>query len=443
MGPLDLLSEALIDILKEFSATKRFLSPAALKEALVARQELFSLLSPTLGSSTNGESDGASVPVARPAPLSQAKSENSKQSYLEPLHDLKTLLLRILDSLGPLVMGNYEKRFSELHQKTNECESLPSLILIGGQITRMLRELMYESTERINISNNFLIELSRDLHKMEEQLFSYQNYSEESHQISIKFNDSLLEHTNDVNITVDALISVQDIHTIITSMLNVISTAIKDKNNTDEVRHREANLKISELQDNLRTYKEEILQVKERTESLEKEIMLDDLTQINNRRAYDLHIHEYLRRYHRDGKHFSLILIDIDHFKRINDNYGHKIGDSCLKEIAQLIKSSIRQSDFLARYGGEELVVILEGSNASNAENVAEKIRKCIEKTRFHFQDVSVSLTVSLGVTEVTHSDTEPDIPFIRVDEAMYRAKRDGRNKVCVVTDLSFCKQRR
>ncbi len=234
--------------------------------------------------------------------------------------------------------------------------------------------------------------------------------------------------------------SLQDVRHLLTSKLNTISKAIEIKRESDEARLQEADANITELQNNLRIYKEEILQVKERSESLEKEVLLDPLTQINNRRAYDLQIREYLRRFHRNGEQFSLILIDIDHFKKVNDDYGHKAGDKCLKEIVKLIKSSLRQSDFLARYGGEELIAILPGSGAAGAQNVAEKIRSCIANARFYFKDEILPVTISLGGTVVMTSDTDPDTPFIRVDEAMYRAKKGGRNRVCVITDLSFCK---
>ncbi|HYA40596.1 MAG TPA: GGDEF domain-containing protein [Syntrophobacteraceae bacterium] len=440
MGPLDLLSEALIDILKEFSAEKRLLSLAALKKALVSREDILSLFDPSPGADATGGGNGASAPVVQRAPRSPAEPRESTKSNLEPMPNLKDLLLGILDSLAFIVMGKFEKRYGELYEKTRECESVLSLIPIGDEITQLLGELMEESTERMNISNDFLIELSKDLHKVEEHLLTYRDYSRESHEITTQFNNYLLENTNDVHLTFDAYADKTDLRTVITSKLNMLIEAIEDKTKVDDLRHQEADSKICELQNNLKTYEEEILQVRERTETLEKEVMLDELTQINNRRAYDLQIRENLRRYHRDGLVFSLILIDIDHFKRVNDTYGHMIGDSCLKEVARLTKSSIRESDFLARYGGEEFIIILEGCDVSNARSVAEKIRSCIEKARFHFQDESISVTVSLGVTEVTSSDTEPDTPFTRVDEAMYRAKNDGRNRVRVVIDLSSCK---
>ena len=205
--------------------------------------------------------------------------------------------------------------------------------------------------------------------------------------ISNEFHNDLLSHTDDMHRAFDSGKSLQDIRHLITSKLNTISKAIEIKRESDDARLQEADTKIAELQNNLRTYKQEILQVRERSESLEKEVLLDALTQINNRRAYDLQIRENLRRYHRNGEQFSLILMDIDHFKKVNDDYGHKAGDKCLKEIAKLIKSSLRQSDFLARYGGEELIAILHGSDAGSARNVAEKIRRRIEKTRFYYQD--------------------------------------------------------
>ena len=91
-------------------------------------------------------------------------------------------------------------------------------------------------------------------------------------------------------------------------------------------------------------------------------------------------------------------------------------------------------------WGGEELIAILPGSSTAGAKNVAEKIRGCIANARFSYNGNIIPVTISLGVTEVMASNTDPETPFIRVDEAMYRAKKDGRNRVQVISDLSFCK---
>ncbi|MGO9311290.1 MAG: GGDEF domain-containing protein [Syntrophobacteraceae bacterium] len=440
MDRLEMLSQAVIAILREFFAEKRMLNSATLKEAFSTRKELVSLLYPASDITAKGGQQVLSVPPRALARVTLAKSEIPEESNSESLSELRKAFLKIIDSFGPMVKGDYENQFSELHKKLDGCASLLPLGWLGEQLGQMAGELINEAIGRIEISNDFLVELSKDLYKMEEQLSLYQNHNRETNHINNDFQDDLLSHTDEMHRAFDSGKSLPDIRHLITSKLNTISKAIEIKRESDASRLEEADANITELQNNLRTYEQEILQVRERSESLEKEVLLDALTQINNRRAYDLRIRESLRRFHRNGEQFGLILIDIDHFKKVNDAYGHKAGDKCLKEIAKQIKSSVRQSDFLARYGGEELIAILPGSDAEGARNLAEKIRRRIENIRFSYKDEIIPLTISLGVTGVLASDTDPDTPFIRVDAAMYQAKEDGRNRVCVITDLSFCK---
>ncbi len=282
----------------------------------------------------------------------------------------------------------------------------------------------------IAISNDFLVELSKDLYKIEEDLFSCRNHNRETYNLSSEFHDDLLLHTEDMSHVLNVGNSFEETSHLITSKLSVITKAVDVKRQEDEVRLLEADKKIEELQNNVKTYNQEILQVRERADALEKEVLLDELTQVSNRRAYDLRIIDTLRRYHRDGVPFSLIVIDIDHFKRINDSYGHSAGDKCLQEIAKLIKDSFRKTDFFARYGGEEFIAVLDGSNAKDAQNVAEKIRYRIEKARFCYHEQIIPVTISVGVTEVMRSDTDAEVCFFRADEALYQAKKDGRNRV-------------
>ncbi len=429
MEPLEELAEVVIATLKEFSKEKRPLDSASLKEALSARKEVLSLLH-RAGDEPDGDGQGLSEPGRGLCRVLPAESETIVESNILALPELRKAFFKILGSVGPMIKDDYESRFSELQQKLDGCDSLLSLGRLGEQIGQMIGELINKAVERMEFSNDFLVELSKDLYKMEDQLSQHQNYNRETYQISSAFHDDLLSHTNEMHRVFDSGKSLRDIRHQIDVKLNTISEAIELKRQSDEVRLQEADASIAELQNNLRIYKQEILQIKDRSETLKKEALLDSLTQINNRRAFDLQIRENLRRFHRNGEQFSLILMDIDHFKRVNDDYGHKAGDKCLKEIAKLIKSSLRQSDFLARYGGEELIAILNGSDAANARDIAEKIRSRIEKTRFCYKDVVIPVTISLGVTEVMASDTDPEAPFIRVDEAMYRAKKDGRNMV-------------
>ncbi|MDE2281010.1 MAG: GGDEF domain-containing protein, partial [Xanthomonadaceae bacterium] len=123
----------------------------------------------------------------------------------------------------------------------------------------------------------------------------------------------------------------------------------------------------------------------------------------------------------------SLLMVDIDHFKDINDRLGHGAGDRALRIVAEQLQATLRPGDFLARYGGEEFVAILE-AGAEEAMHVAERLRERLERTRFRSQDQPVRLTLSCGVATVQSDDT-PESVFDRADRALYQAKRAGRNR--------------
>lgn len=159
---------------------------------------------------------------------------------------------------------------------------------------------------------------------------------------------------------------------------------------------------------------------------LEMISMMDVLTKINNRGKLDEEFQKELHKAERYGKVFSLILIDIDHFKKTNDQYGHDSGDKVLVEFARILKENVRKVDILGRWGGEEFLVILPETNRDNAIKVAEKIRRMIEEYAF---PVSGKLTASFGVETYQEGDTVKEM-FSRVDKKLYLAKEKGRNRV-------------
>jgi diguanylate cyclase (GGDEF)-like protein len=121
--------------------------------------------------------------------------------------------------------------------------------------------------------------------------------------------------------------------------------------------------------------------------------------------------------------------IDLDGFKTINDRYGHQAGDGVLRQFADVANSIIRESDTLCRWGGDEFLVLMAGCNASQAAQVAEKIRKVVDERSFTFSGKSVELTISVGVTEVAMEDAMESV-VARADQALYQAKEAGRNRV-------------
>ncbi|MDD5053409.1 MAG: diguanylate cyclase [Sulfuricurvum sp.] len=152
----------------------------------------------------------------------------------------------------------------------------------------------------------------------------------------------------------------------------------------------------------------------------------DSLTGLMNRTKIDEVLLNEIKRVKRYDYPFSIILVDIDHFKEVNDKFGHQAGDSVLKEFAKLLSENIRESDFLGRWGGEEFLILCPHSNADGALVFAESLRKKIEQ--FHFEFVGHK-TASFGVVEYAENNTQ-EMLFKLVDEALYDAKERGRNRV-------------
>jgi two-component system, cell cycle response regulator len=155
----------------------------------------------------------------------------------------------------------------------------------------------------------------------------------------------------------------------------------------------------------------------------------DGLTQIFNKRYFLEYLEREMGRCQRYSRALSLILFDIDHFKRINDTNGHLAGDYVLRELAQVIKPRIRREECFARYGGEEFAVVQPEAGSDNAKKLAEKLRSVIEQHPFSFEGKHMAVTISLGIAELGAGVGDP-LQFIKIaDENLYRAKKNGRNR--------------
>lgn len=157
----------------------------------------------------------------------------------------------------------------------------------------------------------------------------------------------------------------------------------------------------------------------------------DPLTGIGNRAAFNETMKREIELAHRHTTPLAMIVIDIDYFKKINDNYGHYVGDCILKKLALCTKDIIRKSDMLFRYGGEEFVVLLPNTDSEGAVRLAQRIRRKVEKSECECDGHTLTLTISAGVSQLKEKDSANDL-FVKADTALYEAKADGRNSVKV-----------
>ena len=171
--------------------------------------------------------------------------------------------------------------------------------------------------------------------------------------------------------------------------------------------------------------------------ALRRENILDPLIGIYNRRHLDLKLAEEIVRAHRYNYQLSMLLLDIDHFKNVNDTYGHYIGDLVLKGLGHLLLKNVRETDIVARYGGEEIAVIVPNTSVPAAADLAERLRQVVETSVMVPADEqegrqAVSISVSIGVAGLDQKIVDRQSLIERTDEALYRAKQKGRNRVAV-----------
>lgn len=177
--------------------------------------------------------------------------------------------------------------------------------------------------------------------------------------------------------------------------------------------------------------------LEEANQHIEQLANTDQLTGVNNRRAFDRFAVQEMERAIRYQQSLSLLVLDIDFFKSINDNYGHEGGDDVLKEFARLCGSLLRQSDTLCRIGGEEFAALLPMTDISAAHSIAERIRLHVERHEFFLSRVNqrIKITVSIGLSFLIETDQEIKDLLVRADAALYEAKGNGRNQVIECTE--------
>jgi diguanylate cyclase len=154
----------------------------------------------------------------------------------------------------------------------------------------------------------------------------------------------------------------------------------------------------------------------------------DALTGLPNRRVFDQELRRRYAEWRRHGLPFAVLLVDVDHFKKFNDQYGHLVGDKVLQEVSRILQATMRETDLVTRFGGEEFAIVLPASGQGEASRAAERVRVAVEKSLPRHDNEALKVTVSCGVANATTDDTSESL-LKRADEALYASKRTGRNR--------------
>ncbi len=217
-------------------------------------------------------------------------------------------------------------------------------------------------------------------------------------------------------------------HVLESHLEGLLGTMDEHQQQRDQ-REQEVAARLKGLAERVANMEQEAQGYREHLEVQRQKALLDPLTGLPNRAAWSERLDHEVNAWHQRGNSLSLAMLDLDHFKRINDGYGHLAGDKVLKIIANVLRKRLRPSDFIARFGGEEFVLLMPDSSLADALAVGEVLRAAIEACPFHFKGEPVTVTVSMGVAQFLPGERS-DLALKRADTALYRAKAAGRNRV-------------
>lgn len=196
-----------------------------------------------------------------------------------------------------------------------------------------------------------------------------------------------------------------------------------------DLREQEVSARLKSLAERVALMEQDAQVVRDNLEEQRQKALIDPLTGLPNRAAWSERLEHEVAQWQQHGNSLLLAMLDLDHFKRINDNYGHMAGDRVLKLIASVLRRRLRGGDFIARFGGEEFVLLVPDTPLAAGAKLAEALRAAIEVCPFHFKGEPVTVTVSIGMTAFKPGERS-DLVLKRADQALYRAKNAGRNRV-------------
>lgn len=277
---------------------------------------------------------------------------------------------------------------------------------------------------------SFLSSLTQRLQGLDRDLGGAQGEDDSSRDDRQRLDDAVQAEVREIAKGVDASKELSQLKSLVSQRLDILCEHLEARREHETQRAIANRERIEHLTGRLHELESESKQLHEHIREARSQALRDPLTGAFNRLAYNERIVQEYARWKRFDEGLSVIICDVDHFKSINDRFGHKAGDKALQLIVRILGEQLRETDFLARYGGEEFVILLPGASKPAASGVADKLRGAVERAKFHFNKQRISITLSCGIAYFKEGD-EIEAPLVRADKALYSAKQAGRNR-CV-----------
>lgn len=256
-----------------------------------------------------------------------------------------------------------------------------------------------------------------------------QNENRKAEQQQRKMDEKVGEQLTSISDSVHNTQSLPELKRLIIHHLQLLNTAMNDRQHQENEQRKFLTAQLTAMQARLEDVENEAQNYKRRLSDQKFKSLQDSLTRLPNRTVFEERLRLEFQRWQNYATPLCVVIVDIDHFKRINDSYDHTAGDKTLQVIANTLKKSLRQTDFVCRYGGEEFVIVMPQTTTETACELLGKARHRIKSIPFKFKNTNISITMSAGVSCFVASDT-PTTVFERADRALYDAKNQGRDRV-------------
>lgn len=374
------------------------------------------------------EAETEKVPELEPAAIASplvglTNEDNPFETYAQ---DISDTLIELLDQLS--VPERLQALHTGLRERLADDIHLHNLVSILEDTSSFVLECLEDSQVDIE---TFLQNLDERLQNIRDLVERASSATKDSAKARDELEGIVREQLSDIRTSLHGSDNIQQLSLSVTEHLALILEAMEHYRIGEEGREAELRTQLQQLQQRLNDMEKEISESREALDEQRRKAMTDTLTGLPNRAAYQTRLIDEYARYHRYQTPLSLVMCDVDYFKKINDSYGHLAGDKVLQLISRSLQKNIREVDFIARYGGEEFVILMPGTNSEQAVLAAEKLRKAIEQSPFNFRKERVFITMSFGVAEFQPNEL-PDVTFDRADRALYQSKEGGRNTVNV-----------
>lgn len=367
------------------------------------------------------KSDENIIVSSKEREIQPAESSDYEIKVSKAQQSLVALLEKMILPADLQTEANLVKR--ALNQQVNEKVLLESLEQTVAITSNILQRVKKEKNE----IEAFLKQLTGRLQELDRDIRETARIKELSHLNGKEMTDGLKQEMQTMEDGINNIKNLDELKTAIQSRVILLRNHVDTFIIKEDEKQNEANAVIEQLKSQVKVMEAETEVLKQQIEEERKQTLRDVLTEIPNRLAYEERLELELANFRRNKSPFTLVVWDIDFFKKVNDQYGHSAGDQVLKLVSSILNKNMRETDFIARFGGEEFVSILPATDITSAQLITDKLREIIATSNFHFREEAVKVTVSAGFATVKENENGDDL-FVRADKALYKAKENGRN---------------